>query len=244
MIGTIYMATCKSTGLSYIGQTINLTQRIRQHNRDKSDDPFHNAIRQYGREDIEWKELEIIDEEDKKLLHKRLCEREVYWIAFHNTFKNGYNQDEGGMCGYTARFPTAERLKKMSEAGKKGAGAAKGKHWKLTKYTKDKQSEAKQNMSDETKRKIGEANKARHPKKEKPIKENKPRIPWNKGKKMPKEFGEKVAQSLRNNPKVKGGCHTKPHSDDAKAKIGAAVRGCHYKMVDGKRVRYWDESKV
>ena len=30
-------------------------------------------------------------------------------------------------------------------------------------------------------------------------------------------------------------------SDDTKAKIGAAAKGCHYKMVDGKRVRYWDE---
>ena len=243
MVGVIYMATCKSTGLSYIGNSVHYENRIRQHNRDKSNDPFHNDIRKYGREDIEWKILEKFDIEDTHELHDILCEREVYWIAFYDTFNNGYNQDPGGMVGYTARFPTEEMRNKCRESGKKSAGV-KGMHWNLTEYTKKKQSEAKRNMTEENKRNIAEGHRklyASRPKKEKVVKERKPQIAWNKGKKMPKEFCERQSQIMKENPNRYIPVHDKPHTQLSKDKIGAAARGCHYKIVDGKRVRYRDE---
>lgn len=51
----IYKATCVITGKSYVGQTKkSLRQRIREHNKDKSNSVFHKAIRKYGKQNFIW----------------------------------------------------------------------------------------------------------------------------------------------------------------------------------------------
>lgn len=90
MKGIIYKITNKVNGKSYIGQTrYTLEFRWRQHIHKKDDTYFHNAIRKYG---IESFSLEILEECD----YSKLNEREIFYIAKYNTFKEGYNLTIGG----------------------------------------------------------------------------------------------------------------------------------------------------
>ena len=91
MIG-IYKITNQITGESYIGQSIDLAQRWKQHikNSKKSNKPLHQDIEKYGKENFLFEILEECPKED-------LNQREIYWIAFYDTFQGfGYNQNSGG----------------------------------------------------------------------------------------------------------------------------------------------------
>lgn len=90
MKGIIYKITNKVNGKSYIGQTrYTLEFRWRQHIHKKDNTYFHNAIRKYGAENFN---AEIIEEVDVS----KLDEREIFYIAKYNTFKEGYNLTIGG----------------------------------------------------------------------------------------------------------------------------------------------------
>lgn len=93
----IYKITNQINGKSYIGQSINIDKRIKEHfwkatcEKDKSfNSILHIAIRKYGAEQFIWEVLEecsvdIIDE------------REKYYIEKYNTISpNGYNILSGG----------------------------------------------------------------------------------------------------------------------------------------------------
>ena len=91
MIG-IYKITNNCTGQSYIGQSIDIAKRWQQHikNNKKANRPLHDDIKAYGKENFTF---EIIEECSKEELN----EKEIYWIAFYNTYKGfGYNQNSGG----------------------------------------------------------------------------------------------------------------------------------------------------
>ena len=87
--GCIYIATVKEDK-SYIGLTTNFPQRKREHLRGDRDTVFQNAIRKYGADAIEWRILEA------DIPIERLPDREELWIAFYDTYHNGYNMTEGG----------------------------------------------------------------------------------------------------------------------------------------------------
>lgn len=89
MLGVIYKITNNIDGKAYIGQTINLKERKRNHRNAKDDYSIHKAIRKYGFENFSW---EILEECPKE----RLNEREIYWIAYYNTYNDGYNETKGG----------------------------------------------------------------------------------------------------------------------------------------------------
>ena len=92
-MGVINKATSKTSGKSYIGQTINLKDRMRSHRTAKDDYPFHAALRKYGFDDFEWTVIEDLgDNCSQELLDKR----EKYWIQYFNTYNNGYNSTLGG----------------------------------------------------------------------------------------------------------------------------------------------------
>ena len=95
-IGYIYKATCKTTGLCYIGQTSDLERRKSEHlhhafNQKRTDynHPFYVAIREYGADDFTW---DILEECCKKDRNKR----EIYWIKQYDSYNNGYNDSKGG----------------------------------------------------------------------------------------------------------------------------------------------------
>ena len=84
MIG-IYKITNLINNQSYIGQSINIEQRIKQHFRNKDKIAIDNAIQKYGKENFQW---EIVEE----CSLKELNEREQYWILYYDTYRYGYNQ--------------------------------------------------------------------------------------------------------------------------------------------------------
>lgn len=91
MIG-IYKITNLINNQSYIGQSINIEQRIKQHFRNKDKTAIDNAIQKYGKENFQW---EIVEE----CSLKELNEREQYWILYYDTYRHGYNQTWGGVEG-------------------------------------------------------------------------------------------------------------------------------------------------
>jgi len=92
----IYKATSKTTQKTYIGQSSQtLQERINQHHSQAYSSQynyhFHNAIRKYGIEDFIF---EII--EDKIKTREELNDKEKFWIAYYDSYYNGYNSTFGG----------------------------------------------------------------------------------------------------------------------------------------------------
>ena len=90
----IYKIENKINGHCYIGQSINIEERWREHRNSINtanswDRSIYQAIRKYGKENFSW---EIIEECSKE----ELDNKEIYWISYYNSYKNGYNQTTGG----------------------------------------------------------------------------------------------------------------------------------------------------
>ena len=92
-MGYIYKITNKINNKVYIGQTIcTPNKRWYHHITDSNlgfDLKFHRAIRKYGKENFK---REIVERVDDELLN----DREIYWIKYYDSYKNGYNSTEGG----------------------------------------------------------------------------------------------------------------------------------------------------
>lgn len=92
MIG-IYKITNLLNGKSYIGQSIDIEQRFKQHKNLKrlnsEDSPLHRAIKKYGLECFSFEILELCKKEE-------LDEFERYYIEKYDTRKKGYNLTDGG----------------------------------------------------------------------------------------------------------------------------------------------------
>ena len=139
----IYMHTCKITGKSYIGITKNGAEnRWKSHISDAKKGiyyDFQEAIRQYGSENFE---MEILD---TCKTQAEAIDLEKFYIKQYNTYKNGYNMNEGG-C--TAKTGDEHWSRKNPEKVKRGEnhwvfgkeGTMKGKH--LTEEQKQKVSMA------------------------------------------------------------------------------------------------------
>lgn len=97
MNGFIYKITNKVNGKVYIGQTRHTVEyRWRQHlknfNIEHRQQPLYCAFAKYGLENFEVTTLEEVDV-------TKLDEREIYWIAKHDSFNKGYNATIGGQGG-------------------------------------------------------------------------------------------------------------------------------------------------
>ena len=89
----IYKFTSETTGLSYIGQSIDIDRRYKEHQKRDRDYSFYNAIKEHGQEDFDFEILELCEKE-------KLNEREKYWIAYYNSYYHGYNETPGGEGSY------------------------------------------------------------------------------------------------------------------------------------------------
>lgn len=94
----IYMIRNKINDKKYIGQSVDIWYRYRNHlsesynrncNKKAYNMAIHKAIRKYGENNFEIIVLEECSEE-------KLDEREIYWIDYYDTYNNGYNQTIGG----------------------------------------------------------------------------------------------------------------------------------------------------
>lgn len=111
MVG-IYAIVNKVNGKMYIGQSINITARWKNHRKTSRNDndkgyhyPLYRAIRKYDLENFDFIILEICNEEE-------LDDKEIYWIDFYDTTNEdkGYNLLDGGGGGNAGRTLTQEEV--------------------------------------------------------------------------------------------------------------------------------------
>lgn len=93
MIG-IYKITNLINGHQYIGQSINIGRRWKEHRCTAASGlyneyPLYRAILKYGIENFEFSVIEECSKEE-------LNEKERYWISYYDSYNNGYNQTTGG----------------------------------------------------------------------------------------------------------------------------------------------------
>lgn len=91
----IYCITNKINGKKYIGQSVNIYKRFREHcyPSNKHHSYIDNAIYKYGKDNFVFEVIEVLPN-DVDLLNQR----EEYWIKYYNTFEDDYhyNLTSGG----------------------------------------------------------------------------------------------------------------------------------------------------
>lgn len=90
----IYSFLCLANSKRYIGQSKNLKKRQQTHMSELKNNRHFNsylqkAYNKYGKEQFQWEVLEYCN-------IGNLNEREIYWINYYNSFKEGFNMTEGG----------------------------------------------------------------------------------------------------------------------------------------------------
>jgi group I intron endonuclease len=92
-IYTIYKATNRETGKSYIGFDSNWPNRMISHKRDykRRKTKFYSALKKYGWNSFYWETL--YQSENKEIC---LNQMEQYYISKFNSIEEGYNMTEGG----------------------------------------------------------------------------------------------------------------------------------------------------
>lgn len=95
----IYKFTNKINGKIYIGQSVNLNNRYKQHisnyNNPSSsmyNTKFYRALRKYGLENFDY---DII-EHSNYFTRDELNQKEIYYIEKYDSYQNGYNMNKGG----------------------------------------------------------------------------------------------------------------------------------------------------
>lgn len=110
----IYKVTNKINGKVYIGQTIKtIEERWRQHQnaalKHDCQTHFARALRKYGIENF------TIEQIDSVTSRNELDEKEIYWIQYYNSFKDGYNSTRGGQHYSSHEKKTDEELAAIKE---------------------------------------------------------------------------------------------------------------------------------
>ena len=153
----IYVFTNKINGKKYVGQSVNPTERYKQHLRNKNNKHiiFYNAINKYGIDNFDFEIIETNIPIDK------IDDREKFWIKELNSMKpNGYNMTEGGE-GTQGYVHTEESKQRMSML-KKGKYVGKNNpNYGATWMCGENNPNYGKHLSDETKEKISIANKGK-----------------------------------------------------------------------------------
>ena len=211
----IYMIENVINGKKYIGSAVNINKRWYQHrytlNRKIHDNSYlQNAWNKYGEENFEF----IILEETE---YSNLIDREQFYIDSYDVIKFGYNlaPTDGNTLGF--KFTEESRLKMSLK--KKGKPSTR-KNYKMSEETKKKISEANKisqkgrKHSEETKGKMSEKRKG-----SKMSKESKKKLSdFRKGKILSEETKKKISLTKMNNKHALGMTHT----IETKKKIGFA----------------------
>ena len=121
----IYMCTCNGNGKSYIGQAKDVKDRKCEHLSELRGGRHFNQYLQrsynkYGEDSFIWRVLEYCNEDE-------LNNKEIYWIAYYDTYKNGFNANEGG-GGNRGYKRTEETRKKSAETLKKVWAESENRH--------------------------------------------------------------------------------------------------------------------
>lgn len=92
MIG-IYLITNLITKEKYVGQSIDIERRWKEHRFHNKPSLIHTMIEQYGIENFTFEVIEECPVDE-------LNGKEVYWIKYYDSFENGYNLTRGGKGFY------------------------------------------------------------------------------------------------------------------------------------------------
>ena len=171
----IYKVTNLINNKCYIGQTKKtLSERMQNHiykvNTCNLNLKFYNAIRKYGIENFNWEILEECDDINT------LNNLEIFYIKKYDSFNNGYNSNEGITDTSATKYKRA--ILKWKKSFKKSSKSSKMKEKKklevsldfkkrkmsletLAKIAETKIKNDSYKRSDETKLKIGLANKGK-----------------------------------------------------------------------------------
>ena len=208
-IGYIYKLTAPN-GKIYIGQTICLKDRKCDYNTKR----FQNQIKLWNScQKYNWNPkntFEVIEECKCGPNKIFLNEREIYWIQFYNSVKEGLNCNDGG-DGNIGYSPSEETRKKLSLANKgqkrsvefckKISESLKGK--KRSKESIDKQikKQTGRKQSEETINKRTNKLKGKKHSEETKFKisnNKKGTPPWNKGIPRSEETKQKMRETIKN----------------------------------------------
>lgn len=88
----IYSITNALNGARYVGSSVEIEKRWKQHKIQLVSDSHHSvklqkAWNKYGRNAFKWEIIEVIDDPT----NSTLTEREQYWIDKYDSYHNGYN---------------------------------------------------------------------------------------------------------------------------------------------------------
>ena len=192
----IYLLTNKVNGKQYVGQSINIKKRMREHaNANKKDCAYlHNAIRKHGWESFDLKMLIVVDsKEDMNRYERALIEQ------YGTLSPGGYNCKDGGLSG------------RVSEATRRKQSVAKlGKPQNLTPEQRSARAAIwlGRSHSEETKQRMREWNLGR-------------KMPAD-SKLFTDEYRQKMSELKRGQVPFMAG---KTHTSEAKAKMSAAHKG-------------------
>ena len=121
MPAIIYLVTNTLDGKQYVGFTTNLTQRIRNHRLALKRGHFHSAIRKHGWDNFA---VDVIFEHDDE--QWTLNVMEPHFIAWYDTYENGYNLTKGGEGTLGApSWAKGKKLGPLSEERKRNISKAK-----------------------------------------------------------------------------------------------------------------------
>lgn len=103
--GVIYQIVNKTNNKRYIGLTTNIRERQRSHfsllnNNNHYNKYLQRSFNKYGSNSFEFNIIE------KNLFSEELPNREVYWIAYYNSYEKGYNLTVGGEFFKGENHPT------------------------------------------------------------------------------------------------------------------------------------------
>lgn len=99
----IYKITNLRTNKSYIGLSVHIEQRWKEHKAGKGNNQLYQDFLKYGIDNFKF---EVLEECDISIL----SEREIYWISFYDTFNNGYNENPGGNTAIQAINATKKSI--------------------------------------------------------------------------------------------------------------------------------------
>ena len=236
----IYKLTCRITDKSYIGKSVNINRRLKEHKSyKKSVCYFQSAIIKHGWDSFDVEILEIFENFDKITDNNHLLEREAYYIEFFDST----NKDKGyNICKHsndvTGTVFTKEHKEKIRQArlGKTLSDETKEKLRKIhtgrvvSNETKEKMSKSALGkvFTEGHKKKLSQAKlgKPMHEKTKKALKEANFGKSYALGRKHSKETKEKISKlisgtvrSEETKEKMRQSKLGKPRSDETKEKI-------------------------
>lgn len=110
MTGYIYRLYDCRNNMSYIGQTVRIYKRIKEHLISIRSEDEHSKVYNYFKDVPDWaikfEVLEVLDKCDKNELNTA----EKKYIEMYDTFRNGLNSTPGGNAKYRAENPIAAEV--------------------------------------------------------------------------------------------------------------------------------------